>query len=61
MSILQLIVILALVGFVLWAINTYVPMAAGVKKLLNLAVIFILILWLLKVFGLLGSLSSATI
>ena len=37
MSLLTLIVVLVIVGVVLWAINTYVPMEPGIKRLLNIA------------------------
>ena len=47
MSLLTLIVVLVIVGVVLWAINTYVPMEAGIKRLLNIAVIVFLVIWLL--------------
>lgn len=53
MSLVSLIVALVLVGVILWAINTYIPMQAGVKKLLNVVVILILVLWILSIFGLL--------
>jgi hypothetical protein len=47
MSLFTLIVVLVIVGMVLWAINTYVPMEAGIKRLLNIAVIVFLVIWLL--------------
>ena len=47
MSLLTLIVVLVIVGVVLWAINTYVPMEPGIKRLLNIAVIVFLVIWLL--------------
>lgn len=47
MSLLTLIIVLVIVGVVLWAINTYVPMEAGIKRLLNIAVIVFLVIWLL--------------
>ncbi len=52
MDLLTLIVVLVAVGFLLWAVNTYVPMAPGVKNLLNVAVVVLLVLWLLtSLFG----------
>lgn len=52
MDLLTLIVVLVAVGFLLWAGNTYVPMAPGVKNLLNVAVVVLLVLWLLtSLFG----------
>jgi hypothetical protein len=39
-------------------INTYIPMAASVKKILNIVVVLILVLWLLQAFGVIGSVNS---
>lgn len=55
MTLLSLIITIALVGVLLWAINTYLPMEAGIKKLLNIVVIIVLVLWLLNVFGVLAA------
>ena len=59
MSLISLIVVLVVVGFVLWAINVYIPMQDTMKKILNVAVVIVVILWLLSVFGVLGSLDRA--
>jgi hypothetical protein len=48
----EVIVALIVVGVLLWLINTYIPMAAPIKSLLNAVVVIVLIVWLLKVFGL---------
>lgn len=58
MSLITVIVTLLVVGFVMWLINTYVPMSAGMKKLLNIAVVVIVILWLLAGFGILSHLGN---
>jgi hypothetical protein len=47
MEIIQLVVILAVVGVLLWLINTYIPMDDQVKKILNAVVIIAIVLWLL--------------
>lgn len=41
------------IGIGLWAVNTYVPMDAKIKTLLNWAVVIFVVLWLLKLFGVL--------
>lgn len=46
MSLVGLIVLLVVVGVVLWVINTYVPMDAKIKNLLNIVVVAVLALWL---------------
>ena len=42
-----------MVGVILWLINAYVPMDAKIKKILNIAVVVIVVLWLLYAVGLL--------
>ena len=56
MTLLNLIVTIVIVGLILWLINTYIPMQAAVKKILNVVVI-ILIIWILNAFGLVGPLN----
>jgi hypothetical protein len=56
-SLISLIVTIVVVGVILWLINTYIPMQATVKKILNAVVIIILILWLLQAFGVMGPLN----
>lgn len=55
MSLVGLIIVLVLIGVLMWAVNAYVPMEGNIKKLLNIVVIIVIILWLLHVFGLLPS------
>jgi hypothetical protein len=50
MSLLSLILILVVVGVLLWVVNTQVPMAGSVRKILNAVVVIILVLWLVGVF-----------
>ena len=58
MPLLQLVIILVAVGVVLWVINSYIPMQATIKKILNAVVIIAVIIWLLSVFGLIGDISA---
>lgn len=51
MSLLTIIITLVAVGILLWAINAYIPMQESIKKLLNVVVVIVLIVWLLKAFG----------
>jgi hypothetical protein len=50
-----LILTLVLVGVGLWAVNTYIPMDPKIKQILNIVVVILVVLWLLRVFGVLGS------
>lgn len=61
MSLLALIIYLVLIGLALWAINTYVPMDAKIKKILNIVVVVAVVLWLLFAFGLLGEVESVRV
>ena len=58
MPLIQLVIVLVVVGVILWLINTYIPMQATIKKILNVVVVIAVVLWLLSVFGVLGSLSG---
>ena len=51
MSLISIVIVLVVVGFVLWVINTYIPMATPIKAILNWVVVIAVILWLLSVFG----------
>ena len=61
MSLINLIIILVVVGVILWAVNSYIPMQANIKKILNVVVVLAVVLWLLSVFGVLGNLSTIRI
>jgi len=47
MPIFYVIMVFVVVGLVLWLINSYIPMEAGIKRLMNIAVIVLLVLWML--------------
>jgi hypothetical protein len=53
MGLIHLVVVLVVVGVILWAVNTYIPMDGKIKKILNVVVVIAVILWLLAAFGLL--------
>ena len=55
MTLISLILTIVVVGVILWLINTYIPMQATVKKILNAVVIIVLIIWLLNAFGVMGT------
>jgi formate hydrogenlyase subunit 4 len=58
MPLIQLVIALVVVGVALWLINTYIPMDATIKKILNVVVVIVVILWLLSIFGVFGSMSD---
>lgn len=61
MPILNILIVLIIVGFLLWVVNTYIPMDRKIKSIFNLVVVVAVIIWLLKVFGLFDSLSNVTV
>ncbi|HCY75167.1 MAG TPA: hypothetical protein DHV28_04545 [Ignavibacteriales bacterium] len=61
MSLITLVIVLVVVGVVLWLINSYIPMQATIKKILNVVVVIAVILWLLSAFGVIGSLDTIRI
>ena len=61
MPVITVIVTLVVVGLLLWLANTYIPMDATVKRIMNVVVIIALVLWLLHAFGVLAPLYKARI
>jgi hypothetical protein len=58
MPIINLLVVLIVVGVLLWLVNSYIPMAGSIKRILNIVVVIAVVLWLLRAFGILNSLSN---
>jgi len=61
MPLVTLVVTLIVVGVLLWAVNAYIPMDPKIKTILNVVIVIAVIIWLLQVFGVLGSLHTARI
>ncbi len=61
MSLIGLIITLAVVGVLLWLLNNYVPMDGKIKRILNVVVVIVVVIWLLQAFGLLGTLQNIRI
>jgi len=61
MSLINLIITLVVVGVLLWLVNSYIPMEARIKKILNVVVIIAVVLWLLSVFGVISAFSGVHI
>ena len=59
MTLVGLVISLAVVGVLLWLLNTYAApfIAAPILKIINVVVVICVILWLLTVFGILNSVS----
>lgn len=61
MSILTILVVIVVVGVLLWAVNSFIPMDSKVKNILNIVVVVLLIIWLLQAFGLLDVLRGVRV
>ncbi len=61
MPLLNLVIILIVVGVLLWLVNTYIPMDAKIKQIMNVVVVIAVVIWLLGVFGVLGSAGSVRV
>lgn len=49
-----IILTLIVVGFILWLINTFIPMAGSIKSILNFVLVVAVILWLLYGLGIIS-------
>jgi hypothetical protein len=56
MTLVDIVLILVLVGLAMWLVDTYIPMAAGIKSLINVVVFVVVLVWVLQVFGVVGPL-----
>jgi hypothetical protein len=61
MPILTVVIVLIVAGVILWLVNNYIPMQRTIKSILNAVVVIVLVVWLLNVFGVLGSLQHIRI
>ena len=58
MALIQLVIILAVFSALQWAIDTYIPIDGAIKKILNVVISLVAILYVLSAFGVLGFLSG---
>lgn len=54
MPLMNIVIPLIVVGVLLWLVNAYLPMDGKIKTILNAVVVIAVILWLLRVAGMLG-------
>ncbi|TDR24559.1 Thivi_2564 family membrane protein [Flavobacterium cheniae] len=58
MPLVNILIVLVIVGFLLWLVNNYIPMDGKIKKIVNIIVLIVVVVWVLKAFGLLSKLTS---
>ncbi len=61
MPILTILIVLIVAGVILYLVNNYIPMDRKIKSILNAVVVIIVIIWLLKVFGIFNYLKDIII
>lgn len=61
MSLISIVITLILIGVLLWLANTYIPMDAKIKRVINIVVIVVVVLWLLRVLGVWGYVANVRI
>ena len=61
MSLITVIIVLVVVGFLLWLIEKYIPMDATIKRIIEIVIILFIVLWLLNIFGILGAIGAVKI
>jgi hypothetical protein len=54
----NVVIVLAVAGILLWLVNRYIPMQGTIKGILNGVVVIVVAVWLLRVFGLLNTISQ---
>jgi hypothetical protein len=54
----MIVLVLIVVGVLLWLINTFIPMAASIKAILNIVVVIVVVLWLLSTFGIISGIPN---
>jgi hypothetical protein len=61
MSLFTVLIVLIVAGVLLWLVNNYIPMDGKIRRILNIVVVIAVIIWLIKVFGLLNYLKDIRI
>lgn len=61
MDIMQFIIILVVIGFLLWLVNSFIPMDRRIKQILNIVVVIAVILWVGNLFGVFDSIRGVRI
>ena len=50
MDLIQLVLILIGIGVLLYLVNTFMPMDATIKRIINIIVVVVVVLWILSMF-----------
>jgi hypothetical protein len=61
MSLLTVLITLIVVGVVLYLINNYLPLDGKIKTIINWVVVIVIVIFLLKAFGVWGAMGSVKV
>lgn len=61
MPLITILIVLIVAGVLLWLVNSIIPMDGKIKNIFNIVVVLVVIVWLLKVFGIFSYLTSITV
>jgi hypothetical protein len=61
MTLIDIVLVFVIVGLLMWLINAFIPMAAGIKSLLNVVVFVVVLIWVLRIFGVVGEIPGVHI
>ncbi len=53
MNVLSILLALVIIGFLLWLVNTYVPMDGKFKQIFNVLAVIVVVVWIIRTLGLL--------
>ena len=54
MSLIGLLLTLIVIGVVIWTVTTYIPMDAGIKRLIQIVAVIVAVIYVLNAFGILA-------
>jgi len=58
MPLINIVLTLVVVGVLLWLLNRYIPMQSQIKGIVNGVVVIVVIIWLLRIFGIFSYLTQ---
>lgn len=58
MPLVSVVIVLIVVGVLLWAVNSFIPLDPKIKQILNVVVVIAVVVWLLSLFLPIGSLNQ---
>ncbi|MFA6504808.1 MAG: Thivi_2564 family membrane protein [Treponemataceae bacterium] len=58
MPLIQLVLVLVVTGVIMWTINSFIPMSGSIKNILNAVVVIVVVLYVLRAFGVLNSVTG---